>query len=228
MNLPVQPTFKHIKFLRLYTMAIIKLDHDFYDRKDLVKIARQLLGKILVTNRDGIATSGRIVETEAYNGIIDRASHAWNGRRTARNEVMYGGAGAAYVYLCYGIHHLFNVVTNSRNIPHAVLIRAIEPLQGIDVMLQRSGKKKIDHSLGSGPGNLSKALDIITAHSGTDLLSDKIFIADDGYRLPQSRIIATPRIGVDYAGEDALLPYRFIIKDSPYISRKKPRPGDGK
>jgi DNA-3-methyladenine glycosylase len=207
-------------------MAIIKLDHDFYDRKDVVKIARQLLGKMLVTNLDGIVTSGRIVETEAYNGIIDRASHAWNGRRTARNEVMYGEAGSAYVYLCYGIHHLFNVVTNSRNIPHAVLIRAIEPLQGIDIMVQRSGKKKPDHTLGAGPGNLSKALGIITAHSGTNLLSDRLFIADDGYTLPNSRIMATPRIGVDYAGDDALLPYRFIVKDSPYISGKKPRRGD--
>jgi len=209
-------------------MAIIKLEHDFYDRKDVVKIARQLLGKILVTNLDGIATSGRIVETEAYNGIIDRASHAWNGRRTARNEVMYGEAGSAYVYLCYGIHHLFNVVTNSRDIPHAVLIRAIEPLQGIDIMLQRSGKKKMDHTLGSGPGNLSKVLGIITAHSGTGLLSDRIFIADDGYALSRSRIMATPRIGVDYAAEDALLPYRFIVKDSPYISGKKFRLADGK
>jgi DNA-3-methyladenine glycosylase len=209
-------------------MAIIKLDHDFYDRKDVVKIARQLLGKILVTNLDGITTTGRIVETEAYNGIIDRASHAWSGRRTARNEVMYGEAGSAYVYLCYGIHHLFNVVTNSRDIPHAVLVRAIEPLQGIDIMLQRSGKKKIDHTLGSGPGNLSKALGIITAHSGTGLLSDRIFIADDGYALSRSRIMATPRIGVDYAGDDALLPYRFIVKDNPYISGKKLRLGDGR
>jgi DNA-3-methyladenine glycosylase len=209
-------------------MAIIKLDHDFYDRKDVVKIARQLLGKMLITNLDGIATSGRIVETEAYNGIVDRASHAWNGRRTARNEVMYGEAGLAYVYLCYGIHHLFNVVTNSRDIPHAVLIRAIEPIQGIDIMLQRSGKKKIDHTLGSGPGNLSKALGIITAHSGTDLLSENIFIVDDGYRLSNSQIIATPRIGVDYAGDDALLPYRFIVKDSPYISGKKFRAADDK
>ena len=204
-------------------MAIIKLDYDFYNRRDVVKIARQLLGKILVTNLDGITTSGRIVETEAYNGITDRASHAWNGRRTARNEVMYGEAGAAYVYLCYGIHHLFNVVTNNRDIPHAVLIRAIEPLQGIDMMLQRSGKMKMDHTLGSGPGNLSKALGIITAHSGTDLLSDKIFIADDGYTFPNNRIIATPRIGVDYAGDDALLPYRFIVKGSLYISGKKLR-----
>lgn len=209
-------------------MAILKLDHDFYHRKDVVKIARQLLGKILVTNLNGITTSGRIVETEAYNGIIDRASHAWNGRRTARNEVMYGEAGSAYVYLCYGIHHLFNVVTNSRDIPHAVLIRAIEPLQGIDIMLQRSGKKKMDHTLGAGPGNLSKALGIITAHSGTDLMSDRIFIADDGYTFPNSRIMATPRIGVDYAGEDALLPYRFIVKDSPYISGKRFSAADNK
>ena len=115
-----------------------KLDYNFYNRPDVVKIARELLGKVLVTNWEDGLTSGRIVETEAYEGVTDRASHAFNGRRTARTEVMYADAGSGYVYLCYGIHHLFNVVTNVTNTPHAILIRALEPLQGVNIMLQRT------------------------------------------------------------------------------------------
>jgi DNA-3-methyladenine glycosylase len=198
-----------------------KLDYNFYRRNDVITIARDLLGKVLVTNWGGAITSGRIVETEAYNGVVDRASHAYNGRRTARTEIMYNDAGSGYVYLCYGIHHLFNVVTNVKNTPHAILIRAVEPLQGINIMLQRTGKQNPDRTLTSGPGNVSKALGILTRHSGISLMDNLIFIADDGYALPRKEIIATPRIGVDYAGEDALLPYRFIIKDNPYVSGRR-------
>lgn len=198
-----------------------KLPKAFYHRKDVVKISRELLGKILVTNFDNILTAGRIVETEAYNGAADKASHAYNNRRTARTEVMFGEGGVAYVYLCYGIHHLFNVVTNFSETPHAVLIRAVEPLTGIEDMLIRTGKKILDNTLTRGPGNVSKALGIFTKHTGTSLLSDELFIADDGYLLKPSMIGATTRIGVDYAAEDALLPYRFIIKDNPYVSGKK-------
>jgi DNA-3-methyladenine glycosylase len=197
-----------------------KLEIEFYQRKDVLKIAKELLGKILVTNWKGIITSGRIVECEAYAGIIDKASHAVGGRRTARNEIMYGSGGYAYVYLCYGIHHLFNVVTNSEEIPHAILIRALDPIEGIEKMLLRSHKKKLDHTLTRGPGNVSKALGISTKHSGTYLLSDKIFIADDGGRFSKKEIAASPRIGVDYAGEDALLPYRFYVKGNPFVSGK--------
>lgn len=200
---------------------MIKLDYDFYNQTNVVKIARSLIGKILVTKWKGTETSGRIVETEAYNGVIDRASHAWNGRRTARTEIMYREAGTAYVYLCYGIHHLFNVVTNNKDTPHAVLIRAIEPLTGIDTMLKRTGKKKLDRTLGSGPGNVSKALGISTQHTGSNLLDDLIFIANDGFKVHNKQILATPRIGVDYAGEDALLHYRFILKDNVYLSGKR-------
>src|SRR5678809_904942 len=139
-----------------------KLGIEFYDRKNVVKIAKELLGKILVTNWKGVVTSGRIVECEAYAGIIDKASHASGGRRTARNEIMYGEGGYAYVYLCYGIHHLFNVVTNSREIPHAILIRELDPLEGIGEMLLRTSKKKLDDTLTRGPGNVSKALGIFT------------------------------------------------------------------
>lgn len=198
-----------------------KLDHHFYDREDVVMIARQLLGKILVTVQDGILTSGRIVETEAYEGEIDKASHAYGGRRTGRTEVMFGEPGRAYVYLCYGIHHLFNVVSNSRNVPHAILIRALEPLQGIDVMLKRMNKPVHDNSLTRGPGNVSKALGITTRDTGTDLLGDRIYIEDDGFRYPASDILKSERIGVDYAGEHASLHYRFFIKNNPYISGKR-------
>ena len=191
---------------------------EFYHRRNVVQIARELLGKVLVTNGKGTITSGRIVECEAYAGVIDKASHASGGRRTPRNEIMYGDGGYAYVYLCYGIHHLFNVVTNSREIPHAILIRALEPLEGIEEMLLRTNKKKLDHTLTRGPGNVSKALGISTKHTGTSLLGDKIFIADDSAKFNKKEVEASPRIGVDYAGQDALLPYRFYIKGNPFVS----------
>lgn len=198
-----------------------KLPLDFYRRDDVLQIAKDLLGKLLVTKWNGTLTSGRIVEVEAYNGIVDKASHAFGGRRTVRNEVMYAEGGISYVYLCYGIHHLFNVVTNIKEIPHAVLVRALEPVIGIDEMLQRTGKKKSDYSLTRGPGNLSKAMGIHTNHSKISLTSKYLFIADDGFIHKESIIAASPRIGVDYAAEDALLPYRFYIKDNPFVSGKK-------
>lgn len=200
-----------------------KLDHSFYLRDDVITIAAELLGKIIVTRWDGIITSGRIVETEAYRGEEDRASHAWGGRRTKRTEVMYGMGGHAYVYLCYGIHHLFNVVTHEKGTPHVVLVRAIEPMEGITEMANRSGKAVGSLGLGSGPGNLSRSLGIHTMHSGHSLDSGNLYLADDGFRIPSSEIIATPRIGVDYAGEDALLPYRFIVPGNPWVSARKPQ-----
>jgi len=198
-----------------------KLESGFYQRKNVLVVARELLGKILVTNWEGDVTSGRIVECEAYNGITDRASHAVGGRRTARNEIMYGAGGFSYVYLCYGIHHLFNVVTNLQDVPHAILIRAVEPVEGIEEMLLRTGKKKPDHTLTRGPGNVSKALGIYTKHNGIFLSDEKLFIADDGKKYKRSDIVASPRIGVDYAGEDAKLPYRFYVRGNPYVSGKK-------
>ncbi len=197
------------------------LNENFYQRKDVVKIANELLGKIIVTFFDDRLTAARITETEAYNGIIDKASHAYNNRRTKRTGVMYADGGTAYVYLCYGIHHLFNIVTNVKNIPHAVLIRSAEPITGIDTMLERTNKKKPDNTLTTGPGNVSKALGIYTHHTGVDLKGKNFFIADDGFKISKNNIIATPRIGVDYAAEDALLPYRFFIKGNAYISGKK-------
>ena len=199
-----------------------KLPVSFYQRSNVVQIAKELLGKILVTKWNGIETSGRIVEVEAYNGVVDKASHAAGGRRTNRNEVMYGEGGMSYVYLCYGIHHLFNVVTNRQETPHAILVRALEPVKGIDVMLERTGKRKPDHTLTKGPGNVSKALGIsFKLHTGISLLSKELFIAEDDFKLNKKDIVATPRIGVDYADEDAKLPYRFFIKGNPFVSGSK-------
>lgn len=197
------------------------LSPSFYTGKDVVKIAKELLGKILLTRFDGVETSGRIVETEAYAGELDGASHAYGGRRTARTEVMYQEGGIAYVYLCYGIHHLFNVVTNKKDTPHAILIRALEPIKGIEKMLERTGKKKLDYSLTKGPGNVAKALGISTKHTGYNLRTDGIYIMDDGFKIAKKNIHLTARIGVDYAGEDAKLLYRFIVNDNPYVSAKK-------
>jgi DNA-3-methyladenine glycosylase len=195
-----------------------KLPSGFYRREDVLQISYELMGKLLVTKYNGIITSGRIVECEAYAGVIDKASHAFGGRRTTRNEVIYGKAGSAYVYLCYGIHHLFNIVTNDKNTPHAILIRAIEPVKGLKEMLARTGKGRTDNTITRGPGNVSRALGIYTAHSGSSLLNKEIYIADDGFTYKRSEIFTSPRIGVGYAGKDALLPYRFYIKGNPFVS----------
>ena len=195
-----------------------KLPIEFYNRKDVVQIAQDLLGKILITKFDGVITSGKIVETEAYVGLTDKASHSFAGKRTARNEYMYAAAGIAYVYICYGMHHLFNVVTNKKDIPDAVLIRAIEPIKGIETMLKRTGKVKLDNTLTRGPGNVGKALGILKTHSGINLLSNKIFICNDNICLNINEIGASKRIGVESAGAAALYPYRFFIKGNKFVS----------
>ncbi|WP_336516246.1 DNA-3-methyladenine glycosylase [Pollutibacter soli] len=197
-----------------------KLDAGFYQRADLLQISKDLLGKLIVTNWDGEKTIARIVETEAYEGIGDKAAHSYGDRRTSRTEVMYNAGGLAYVYLCYGIHHLFNVVTNSAGIPHVVLIRAVEPVEGLTYMAKRIGRNDHVHRLGAGPGKLTKALGISVQHTGISLTGNKIYLADDGYKLMQNEIVASPRIGVDYAGDHALWPYRFMIKDHLSISVK--------
>ena len=192
------------------------LPYFFYSREDVVLIARELIGKVLVSRINGITTSGIIYETEAYNGIIDSASHAFGGRRTARTEIMYHDGGTAYVYLCYGVHSLFNVVTNRKDIPHAVLIRAINPLDNADIMLKRAGKPKLTKNIGDGPGKVAKLLGIHFSDTGSSLLrksanitDDGIWIEDRGIMIDPSAIGAFARIGVEYAGKDADLPYRF-------------------
>jgi DNA-3-methyladenine glycosylase len=197
------------------------LSQSFYTRKDVVKIAKDLLGKVLVTDFDGVRTSGMIVETEAYAGIADKASHAYNNRRTKRTEIMYTNGGACYVYLCYGIHHLFNVVTNVDDVPHAVLLRAVEPLEGVDMMLARRKKKQAAYTLTAGPGAMSEALGIHTSQTGTSLLDGPISIEDHGIKISPKHIVAATRVGVAYAAEDALLPYRFYIAGNPYVSKGK-------
>jgi DNA-3-methyladenine glycosylase len=195
-----------------------KLHPHFYLGKDVVCIAKELLGKILVTNFENITTSARIVETEAYIAVTDKASHSYNGRRTSRNEHMYAKGGVSYVYICYGIHHLFNVVTNEKDIPDAVLIRAAEPVSGINAMLKRTGKSKADTTLTKGPGNMSRALGIHKIHSGITLTGNEIYLANDGFILSANEIGVSKRIGIDGAGEDAWLPYRFFIKGNQYVS----------
>ncbi len=195
-----------------------KLPVEFYDREDVLQIAADLLGKIIITKFDGQLTAARIVETEAYIGLTDKASHSFAGKRTARNEHMYAAPATAYVYICYGMHHLFNVVTNKKNIPDAVLIRAAEPIEGIDIMLQRSGKKKLDYTLTKGPGNVAKALGITKAQSGFNLNGNKMYIAADGW-LSAGETGISARIGIDGAGPAAAaLPYRFFIKGNKYVS----------
>lgn len=198
-----------------------RIDFEFYNREDVVVIARDLIGKILVTAFDGEITSGRIVETEAYAGVTDKASHAYNNRRTNRTEIMFGEAAKSYVYLCYGIHHLFNIVTNTKDVPHAVLIRAVEPVQGTDLMLKRTGKSKADHTLTRGPGNVCKALGIDRRHSGLDLQGNSIYLLEDAYQTDPAQVVSGTRIGVDYAAEDALLLYRFYLKGNPYVTKSK-------
>jgi len=200
------------------TNFISKLSADFYQRDDVLLISRELLGKVLCTNFHNKLTSGIIVETEAYGGITDKASHAYGGRRTKRTETMYAKGGCAYVYLCYGIHHLFNIVTNKENIPQAVLIRAIQPRDGIEIMLQRRNKKKIDHTLTSGPGSLTRALGITVKNSGTFLMDNLIWLENQNINYTNQDILATPRVGVQYAGKDAQNPWRFQVENSPWVS----------
>jgi DNA-3-methyladenine glycosylase len=196
-----------------------KLPLSFYLRDDVVQIAKDLLGKVLVTDWGEGRTTGRIVETEAYQGTEDRASHASKGR-TDRTEIMFGEGGKAYVYLCYGVHQMFNIVTNRQDTPDAVLIRAVEPLEGMDIMLQRTGKKKLDPAVTSGPGRVGKAFGFHTSQCGLLLTGEELYIGDDGFKVPEDKVGTSPRVGVDYAGEHAAWHYRFFVKGSPYVSGK--------
>jgi len=198
----------------------VKLPKSFYTRPDVVQIARELLGKYLYTAVDGALTGGMIVETEAYAGQHDAACHAHLNRRTKRTEVMYQAGGVAYVYLIYGIYHLFNIITNQKDRADAVLIRAIEPEAGLEEMLLRRNMPAATPKLTAGPGVLSMALGIDKRHYGTDLTADTIWVEDKGVQVPAESIAAGPRIGVAYAGEDALRPWRFWIRGNKWVSRK--------
>lgn len=199
----------------------MKLKTEFYVRTDVVQIARELLGKVLVTSIEGQLCEAVITETEAYAGVTDKASHAYGGRLTTRTRPMYLRGGHAYVYLCYGIHHLFNVVTNLEGVPDAVLIRGVEPISGIPLMMKRRGHQELKPALTQGPGALSVAMGIQTIHSGIPLTNKVIWIDDAGLRIPEQDIMASPRVGVAYAAEDVLRPYRFRIKGNRWVSKAK-------
>ncbi|TDO24040.1 DNA-3-methyladenine glycosylase [Pedobacter duraquae] len=196
-----------------------KLPFSFYQQDDVNLIARQLLGKYLYTDIDGVCTAGIIVETEAYKGVVDKASHAYGGRFTDRTKVMYESGGIAYVYLCYGIHYLFNVVTADQGSPHAVLIRGLEPVVGLDVMQARRKMAVIKSSITAGPGALSMALGINKKLNGADLLGDQVWIEDQGLSYPDNDIATVPRVGVDYAADHASLPWRYYVKGNKYVSK---------
>ncbi len=196
-----------------------KLSRDFYTRSNVVTVARDLLGKLLVVSADdGQRVSGTIVEVEAYRGPQDRAAHSFGGRRTKRTEPMYGIGGTAYVFFVYGMYYQFNVVTNVAEHPHAVLIRAVEPVEGIDLMRERR-HGQLDHNLTNGPGKLCIALGIDRKLDASDLLGDRVWL-EDREKLPRSRIATGPRIGIDYAEEWKDKPWRFWIRGNVFVSKK--------
>src|SRR5260221_7397374 len=196
-----------------------KLPRDFYTRSDVLEVARDLLGKkLVVPNRNGSRVAGIIVETEAYRGPEDRASHAYSGRRTNRTETMFGMGGTAYVYFVYGMYNQFNVVTNVEGVPHAILVRAVEPVEGLD-FVRRRRRGRPEYELTSGPGRLCLALGIDRRLDKADLLCDRVWI-ETGVSVSPRQIARGPRVGIDYAEEWAAKPWRFWVKDSPFVSRK--------
>lgn len=222
-----------------------RLRLDFYTRTDVVQVARELLGKVVVTRFEGHCTAGLITETEAYRAPDDRACHAFGNRRTPRTEVMFHEGGRAYVYLCYGIHHLFNVVTAPAETAHAVLIRAIEPLEGVEIMMRRRNIFKnrtggtgeqptkipemsgsgfpVSANLTTGPGAMSQALGLTTRWTGQSFFAPDtpVWIEDRGTNIAENEIMAGKRIGVDYAGECATWPWRFWLKNSPFVKKQE-------
>ena len=196
----------------------MRIERKFYMR-DAVTVGKDILGKIIVKKTaDGRIMSGRITEVEAYMGITDKASHSYGGRRTKRTEVMYKEGGYSYVFLIYGMYECFNVTAGREGDPQAVLIRGVEPLENKNLM-QEKRKVKKEKDISNGPGKLTKALGITREDNGADLVaSENLWLEDDGYKVKD--IVETTRIGIDYAEEDALKPWRFYIKDSIFVSKK--------
>jgi len=197
----------------------MKLPETYYHSDDVVALSRDLLGKYLFTCIDGITTSGYIVETEAYNGAIDKASHAFGNKQTPRTQTIFMQGGISYVYLCYGIHEMFNIVTSVEGTPHAILIRAINPTEGLELMQLRRNMPVAKPNITAGPGSVAKALGITRKINAMSLQSDTIWIEDRGLSFTDAQVAAVPRIGVSYAAEDALLPYRFYVKGNIYVSK---------
>ncbi|MBC7744011.1 MAG: DNA-3-methyladenine glycosylase [Flavobacterium sp.] len=197
----------------------MKLPLSFYQQNDAVFIARKLLGKNIYTNIGGLLAGGIIVETEAYIGPDDRGSHAYKNRRTSRTQTMFAAGGITYMYVCYGIHNMLNVVTGKEDLPHAVLIRALEPNTGIDVMRERRQLFNQDQRLCSGPGVLTKALGLKKNHNGISLLDDLIWIEDRNMFIEDTDIISSARVGMNFDGPYQLIPWRFYIRSNPNVSR---------
>ena len=197
----------------------MKLPLSFYQRDDAVLIARELLGKHIFTSIGGVTTGGVIVETEAYQGPEDRGSHAYNHRKTPRNEMMFSAGGVVYMYICYGIHDMLNIVTGKNGVSHAVLVRAIEPRIGIDVMRQRRDLFTDDTHLGRGPGALAKALGLVKAHNGISLLEDTIWLEDRNEELHDSDVIASARVGMNFDGPYKTIPWRFYVRGNRNVSK---------
>ncbi|MBE8725973.1 DNA-3-methyladenine glycosylase [Flavobacterium hungaricum] len=197
----------------------VTLPFSYYQNPDVLFVAKDLLGKVLYTRINGKQTAGIIVETEAYMGEVDKASHAYGGRRTNRTETLYSDGGISYVYLCYGIHYLFNIVTASEGVPHAVLIRAVEPFDGLEDIENRRSLSAVNSRISSGPGSAAKALGIDSSFNKKELDGDEIWVEDHGFRYTDEQIASVPRVGVDYAGDHALLPWRYFIKDNKYVSK---------
>jgi len=196
-----------------------KLPYSYFQNSDVNFLAADLLGKYLITSIGDIVTGGIITETEAYKGVEDKASHAYGGRFTNRTQTMYEDGGLSYVYLCYGIHHLFNVVTGSKGVPHAVLIRGLEPVIGLEHMLERRKMTSLKPNLTAGPGALARAMGIDKNLNAADLQGDQIWIEDRGLHFSNEEIIACPRVGVDYAEDHALLPWRYYIRGNKFVSK---------
>lgn len=197
-----------------------KLSREFYLRDDTLQIARKLLGKVLVVpDEQGNRISGMIVETEAYLGAIDKAAHSYGNRRTKRTETMFSVGGTAYIFFIYGMYYQFNVVVGEIDLPHAVLIRAVEPIEGIETMHQRRGKQSKYTNLTSGPGKLCIAFGIDKSFDKADLLGEKVWL-EEGKSFPETEIASGKRIGIDYAEEYAEMSWRFWVKDNKFVSRK--------
>src|SRR5687767_4512827 len=201
------------------TLSHLKLPREFYTRTNVLAIARDLLGKLLVVpTRTGKRVSGIIVEAEAYRGPQDRAAHSYGGRRTKRTEPMYGIGGTAYVFFVYGMYYQFNVVTNASDVPHAILIRALQPVEGIEIMRKRRHDQP-DHNLTNGPGKLCIAMGIDRSLDNADLLGNKVWL-EEGKTIPRPQTTSGPRIGIDYAAEWVEKPWRFWIKGNPFVSKR--------
>ncbi|MBI64889.1 MAG: 3-methyladenine DNA glycosylase [Candidatus Marinimicrobia bacterium] len=196
-----------------------KLNKSFYCSNNILDIAQSLLGKILYTNFSHKLTGGMIVEVEAYLGATDKACHSYNNKRTKRTEAMFESGGVSYVYLCYGMHYLFNIVVGEKNNPCAILIRAIEPIDGIKMMLKRRNFTQLKNNLTNGPGKLTQSLGITNKFNKQSLIDSLVWIEDQNIKIMKKDILSSSRIGVDYAGEDAKLPYRFYIKNNQWVSK---------